>query len=249
MEDHQLECYQHKMGQEFMKIRELLNESAISSADLQKKISATGLKLIPIPYDIVLGTKSSDGYYTSSKSSQLVNDSDRIIALVDVDGIAIPFYISTGEGGKENVMPGKWYPFFGIGTSGWFNKGSQELINLYYKSPKLKAIAHKLDSTLGDLRGVDYKIIPTLQLRSRGRPTINRNLSPVANNKEDPYPNIVSTLKKIGGTSLTTDKSAAPEPSTSDEPTPSAEKATKFDNTKQQYWHRNPDGSMELRNK
>lgn len=226
-----------------MKIRELLNESAISSADLQKRLASTGLKLVPIPYDVVSGTGVRDTatnkfQFKSSKSSPIVNYDERMMVLVDVGGVQIPFYVSTGSGGKASVPAGKWYPVFGIGSSGWINKGTEEQINSYYGSPTLKSIALKLDSSIGDVRGTEYDVIPMLHNKGQGIPTMNRSLSPVSHG-EDPYTNINNTLKKLGSKPLTT----SAEPKTATSPvTPNQP-----NQPKQQYWHRNPDGSVELR--
>jgi hypothetical protein len=53
----------------------------------------------------------------------MVNYYHRNIVVVNINGVHMPFYMSTGLGGKENVQPGLWYPFFGI-KDGWLNKGS-----------------------------------------------------------------------------------------------------------------------------
>lgn len=96
-------------------------------------------------YDNATGTVNR-----TSGSAQVVDMADRKIVLVNVNGVPIPFYLSTGRGGKANVAAGKWYPILGIGpTSGWFNKGSQSEINDYYGSPTLRAIAERLDRELG----------------------------------------------------------------------------------------------------
>jgi hypothetical protein len=47
----------------------------------------------------------------------------RKLVLVDINGLKIPFYRSTGFGGKANVEAGKWYPVWGIDPGeGWINK-------------------------------------------------------------------------------------------------------------------------------
>jgi hypothetical protein len=73
--------------------------------------------------------------------------------VVNFNGHHIPFYCSTGSGGKADVATGKWYPFWGIASDGWFNKGTSALINTYYNSPSLAQTAHTLDHTLGNLIG------------------------------------------------------------------------------------------------
>ena len=64
--------------------------------------------------------------------SPLIRHDGRVIALVNVDGHKIPFYVSSGQAGKDamGIASGKWYPIAGIGentgpagaATGWFNK-------------------------------------------------------------------------------------------------------------------------------
>lgn len=83
---------------------------------------------------------------------QIIDVQGRPVVLVEIDGKRIPFYVSTGSGGKKSVATGKWYPIFGVGSDGWFNKTSEADINNYYNSKTLKAVAHELDKAFGDLR-------------------------------------------------------------------------------------------------
>ena len=85
----------------------------------------------------------------SSGIAQIVSMADRQIALVNINGVAVPFYLSTGKAGKKNVAAGKWYPILGLDVDGWINKGSQQEISSYYGSPVLRNIAERLDSQLG----------------------------------------------------------------------------------------------------
>lgn len=71
----------------------------------------------------------------------------RKMVLVDINGLKIPFYLSTGLGGKVNVESGKWYPVWGIDPQeGWINKTNETEINNFYGSPLLKAIAEALNN-------------------------------------------------------------------------------------------------------
>ncbi len=68
----------------------------------------------------------------SGEFSPLINHDNRIIALVNVDGHKLPFYVSSGQAGKDaiGIPSGVWYPIAGIGekigpadaAKGWFNK-------------------------------------------------------------------------------------------------------------------------------
>lgn len=113
---------------------------------------------------------------------------NRKMVLVDINGIKIPFYCSTGSGGKENVKPGKWYPVFGIEpTQEWINKGTEKQINDYYGSAALKAISEYLDQKYGDIR--DNSDIPHVPVDDTKQQIfydfINQSLSPVKNHQED----------------------------------------------------------------
>ena len=98
-----------------------------------------GVKLIPIQ-------PNNDA---TGKPIYIHDYSGRYTVLVDMGGISVPYYVSTGLGGKAGVAVDKWYPFFGIGSDGWINKGSEATINDFYGSNKLKRVAQVLDNTLG----------------------------------------------------------------------------------------------------
>jgi hypothetical protein len=74
----------------------------------------------------------------------------RKIVMMDFGDQKVPFYCSTGKGGKEDVPPGKWYPFFGFAGK-WFIKASG--MENYYGSERLRAAAEYLDKKFGDVRG------------------------------------------------------------------------------------------------
>ena len=96
-----------------------------------------------------------------TETSRILDYAERYIVILDVNGVPVPFYRSTGKGGKTDVEAGKWYPFFGIGTGhsvmssklSWIiktgGKGTRahpELnMNDYYGSPSMKKYAEMLD--------------------------------------------------------------------------------------------------------
>ena len=98
----------------------------------------------------------------AGEQSKIVDYGGRKIVMADVNGVQVPFYLSTGEAGKKNVEAGKWYPIFGIGERGWLNKGTQKEINDFYGSPELKAVAEQLNSQIGDIREASH---PEIELR------------------------------------------------------------------------------------
>ena len=93
-----------------------------------------GIKLVPLGTD------------------KIVQIAGRPIVVVDVGSRTVPFYVSTGGGGKAGVPTGKWYPFFGLGPNGFFNKGWEEAqINTYYGNQTLAHVAQTLDSVFGNV--------------------------------------------------------------------------------------------------
>jgi hypothetical protein len=86
----------------------------------------------------------------NGKSYNSIDYSDRIMVLAKIGKYNIPFYISTGQAGKKNVKAGNWYVIFGIGESGWINKGSEELINKQYDFPIFQKLAKILNEGVGN---------------------------------------------------------------------------------------------------
>ena len=103
----------------------------------------------------------------------VVNLLNRLVVFRSVNGVVVPFYLSTGAGGKKTVAAGKWYPFFGVADSGQLNKGSQKEINNHYGSPALKKAAEALDAELGKL---DPAGIPKIRARGGLQEAIEKNL-------------------------------------------------------------------------
>lgn len=129
-----------------------------------------------------------------SGKSRIIDYNDRKMVVVNINGVQVPFYLSTGGGGKKDVAPGKWYPFFGIGADGWINKTSGADINKYYGIPELKAAAEKLDRTIGDIRGKrpDDVVVNPREIEGPHIDFINSGLAPVSNKD----PNAFGRLRK-----------------------------------------------------
>ena len=88
--------------------------------------------------------ENEDGTATSSP---LINFNGRPIAVIRIGDQNIPFYRSTGTGGKDpgRFVPNKWYPFWGYNAPGqWFIK-NEEMEN-YYGIPELEEISKQLDT-------------------------------------------------------------------------------------------------------
>jgi hypothetical protein len=110
------------------------------------------LNLSSIPYEFRSQAGQGQPVVTNTGQNNIIDYSGRRIALVNINGVQVPFYLSTGSGGKVDVPAGKWYPFFGIGADGWINKtGGKEMAG-YYGSEVLRNTAQTLDQTIGDIR-------------------------------------------------------------------------------------------------
>ena len=127
-------------------------------------------------------------------------DLPRVYVLVKVTGpsgkvIEIPFYISTGAGGKVETTVGKWYPVIGIGKQGWINKGSGAELADYYGIPELREAAENLDATIGDVRDA-VEITEPLEF-SKGKQQLNAQLVGIgATIVPDAWPYIKITEKE-----------------------------------------------------
>ncbi len=155
---------------------------------------------------VLSGTKNIDGMkvnfidmpFRTSRSvpikySKFISNSGRLTVLADINGVRVPFYISTGQSGKENVAVGKWYAFFGEHEEGWMNKGQQDEINSSYGSKKLAAIENWLDANLNFIKNSnaedDPEFSPMLPSspdnnvfarESDHLPLINRDMKPAS---------------------------------------------------------------------
>ena len=129
----------------------------------------------PLPVNMIPYTESKYNSKTQTfdkvkGESEYVSLNGRFIKLVDVNGIKVPFYLSTGRAGKENVPEGKWYPIFGVSTAtGWLNKGTQSQILDYYGSPALRDAAKKLDDEVGDIRAADVPRLASGMTKRKGK--------------------------------------------------------------------------------
>lgn len=76
----------------------------------------------------------------AGKYSALVSHSNRAVAVVNVNGKRLPFYVSSGLSGKESeygIASGVWYPLQGISSGGWLNKMPDMTDNPYPELDKI----------------------------------------------------------------------------------------------------------------
>lgn len=130
-----------------------------------------------------------------SGKSNIIDISGRKVIVVNINGRNIPFYLSTGHGGKKDVASGKWYPFFGLSEDGWFNKLSGEQINNYYGSSTLRYISESLDKIIGDIRNDDT--IPKVTLNGKHKDFINRDLNPTENETSETIKNVNKNIADV----------------------------------------------------
>lgn len=113
---------------------------------------------------------------TASGAESIINFDGRKIIIANVNGVKVPFYVSTGLAGKKLVQPRRWYPFWGIGSDGWINKATSLEIANHHGSQTLKSVADWLDNNLGDLADIDVKQYNDLPAGSKELESINRGM-------------------------------------------------------------------------
>lgn len=158
-------------------------------------------KIQEIPYE-TSEWKGVGNVVKKNGTTKVLDIAGRKIILIDINGVNCPFYLSTGHGGKKDVVAGKWYPFFGIGPDGWFNKLSGTDINNYYGVDLLKYYAQYLDKTYGDISkndsypkaaGASFKEDSTKWSHIKA---INKDLIPTANELSDSRINLDKNIKQ-----------------------------------------------------
>jgi len=89
----------------------------------------------------------------------MIERAKRKIVMINIGGVRIPFYLSTGRGRKKIPTGGRWFPFWGMDPDGWFNKADSVAIVNYYGSDILKQVSEALDKRFGDIRGSNLGVI------------------------------------------------------------------------------------------
>jgi hypothetical protein len=152
--------------------------------------------MVSIPWTSVVYDPSAPGNKrATSGSNKIIDFADRKIVVIPINGRNIPFYLSTGGGGKKGVPAGKWYPFFGLSEEGWFNKLGEKEINNYYGSEVLKGLSEALDRNIGDIR--NDNTIPKVPSKGTHMDVINKDLNPTENEKADTRTIIESNIKDV----------------------------------------------------
>ena len=144
-------------------------KTATVADQIAQQALSKGVKLEPLQAKI--WDRTANRFVDGTTS--IVNHNGRAIAVVNINGQRVPFYLSSGSVPKEGVEPGKWYPIFGIGSDGWINKAAN--VGTYYNRPALKQAALQLDKAVGDIRSELASVAQAKTAMS----SINQGLSPV----------------------------------------------------------------------
>jgi hypothetical protein len=123
-----------------------------------------------------------EGFEIDGNYWNVVTSTDRAKVLVNINGVIVPFYLTTGQAGK-GLVPG-WYPFFGIGKDGWLNKTDKSDMETYYERYWGKETANIVKSISEELNSF-YGTNPSA-FKNDGDPNAtSRPLSTLADKVED----------------------------------------------------------------
>jgi uncharacterized protein YigA (DUF484 family)/ribosomal protein L29 len=123
-----------------------------------------------------------EGFEIAGNYWNVVTSTERAKVLVNINGVIVPFYLTTGLAGK-GLVPG-WYPFFGIGKDGWLNKTDKSDMETYYERYWGKETAGIVKAISEELNGF-YGTDPSA-FKNDGDPTAtSKPLSTLADKVED----------------------------------------------------------------
>ena len=123
-----------------------------------------------------------EGFNIDGNSWNVVTSTDRAKTLVNINGVVVPFYLTTGQAGK-GLIPG-WYPFFGIGKDGWLNKTDKSDMETYYERYWGKETADLIKSASEELNSF-YGTDPSAFKNDADPTTTVKPLTSLADKVED----------------------------------------------------------------
>ena len=181
----------------------------VSQTDLQLELSGdNGIGGITFQTPGV----SMEGFSIDRKYYNILSHSGRAKTLININGVIVPFYLTSGQGGK-GLTPG-WYPFFGIGNDGWQNKTDKADMETYYSrywGPNVAAKVQAISNELNAKYGVDPLVYenpdsdptttnkPISSMMDKTEDYINSKISvtPTMNN-QDARKNLRANVEQIG---------------------------------------------------
>jgi hypothetical protein len=158
-------------------------------------INGNNVEFAEIPYKHKFAEDPDSPVTEQTGQARAVNMAGRPVVVAVINGVRVPFYQSTGYGGKADVAPKKWYPVFGV-SDGWFNKTSGAQINNYYGSQELRDVAEYLDNNVGNVLGVNVQRTSysddTPQINA-----INEGLAPTPNNTPETKQRLTDNINSV----------------------------------------------------
>jgi len=152
-------------------------------------------------------------------SWNVIQTNKRAKTLVKIKGVTVPFYLTSGQGGKD-LIPG-WYPYFGHGPDeGWLNKIDKASMENHYSAywgdevaDLTRQVSEQLNATYGtDPEAFDYDrdpfavpdrdgiVRPITSLHDKSLNYINDQLpfTPSDNNLPETRANVIANIQQLG---------------------------------------------------
>ena len=187
--------------------KESEKELFVDGSDIEKRKGLNGVE------EIIFSNPNFklEGFKIDGNHWNVITSTNRAKTLVNINGIIVPFYLTTGQAGK-NLIPG-WYPFFGIGKDGWLNKTDKFDMETYYErywGKETATIIKSISEELNKFYGTDSTTFkndgdpnatskPLSTLADKVEDYINSKLSytPAINNA-DARKNLRSNVEQLG---------------------------------------------------
>lgn len=122
---------------------ESVQQKATKIKSTGNKVYAELMKIRGVPVNLLDLTGSG---------SPFTQNEGRVMVVVDVDGLRIPFFLANGKEPGNVIRSGKWYPLFDVAKDGrWFFKGTLNY-EAKQQSEEINLIASQLNVNIGDVR-------------------------------------------------------------------------------------------------
>ena len=129
---------------------------------------------------------------------QFIQTGDNFLALVEFNGVRIPFYFSAGNNDKDGVAFSRWYAVAGVGKN-WINKPQSRAIRNFLFSPAVRAMSEYLSDNISIPERFEFGIRPD----AKDLAFFNEGLKPVDTEKsqgqEITFGILLNKVKQIEG--------------------------------------------------